>query len=43
VTIGHRGALEVEVASGLSAGELVLRHPSNDIDEGRRVRVAKQE
>jgi HlyD family secretion protein len=42
VTIGHRGALEVEVASGLSAGELVLRHPSNDIDEGRRVRVAKQ-
>jgi HlyD family secretion protein len=43
VTIGHRASLEVEVASGLSAGELVLRHPSNDIEEGRRVRVTKQE
>jgi HlyD family secretion protein len=43
VTIGHRASLEVEVASGLSAGERVLRHPSNDIEEGRRVRVTKQE
>lgn len=43
VTIGHRASLEVEVASGVSAGELVLRHPSNDIEEGRRVRVSKPE
>ena len=41
VEIGHRGALDVEIAKGLNAGEQVIRHPSNDIDEGRRVRVVK--
>ena len=41
VEIGHRGALEVEIAKGLNVGEQVIRHPSNDIDEGRRVRVAR--
>ncbi len=40
VEIGHRGALEVEVLDGLTAGEQVVRHPSNDVDDGRRVRVA---
>jgi len=43
VEIGHRGSLEAEVVKGLGAGEKVLRHPSNDIEEGRWVRVAKQE
>ena len=41
VEIGHRGALEVEIAKGLSAGEQVVRHPSNDVVDGRRVRVAR--
>jgi HlyD family secretion protein len=41
VEIGHRGALEVEIAKGLNVGEPVIRHPSNDIDEGRRVRVVR--
>jgi HlyD family secretion protein len=41
VTIGHRAALEVEVVNGLSVGEQVLRHPSNDVEDGRRVRVTK--
>jgi HlyD family secretion protein len=40
VEIGHRGALEVEIVKGLNAGEHVVRHPSNDVEEGRRVRVA---
>jgi len=39
VEIGHRGALEVEITKGLNVGERVIRHPSNDIDEGRRVRA----
>lgn len=39
--VGHRGALEVEIVKGLSAGEKVVRHPSNDIEDGRRVRVAR--
>ena len=41
VEIGHRSAREVEIAKGRNVGEQVIRHPSNDIDEGRRVRVAK--
>ena len=41
VEIGHRGALEVEIAKSLNVGEQVIRHPSNDIDDGRRVRVVR--
>lgn len=41
VEIGHRGALEVEIVKGLSVAEPVIRHPSNDIDDGRRVRVPR--
>jgi HlyD family secretion protein len=40
VELGHRGSLEVEVVKGLEGGEQVVRHPSNDIEEGRRVRIA---
>ena len=39
VEIGHRGALEVEILKGVNSGEQVIRHPSNDIEDGRRVRV----
>lgn len=37
VEIGHRNALEAEVLRGLNAGELVIRHPGNQIEEGSRV------
>jgi HlyD family secretion protein len=37
VGVGHRGALEVEIVDGLRAGEVVIRHPSNDVDDGVRV------
>jgi HlyD family secretion protein len=39
VKIGHRGDLEAEVLQGLKAGETVIRHPSNDIADGTRVKV----
>lgn len=39
VRIGHRGALEAEVLQGLRPGETVIRHPSNEISQGTRVRV----
>jgi len=38
VEIDHRGALEVEIVKGLSVGERVVRHPSNDVEDRRRVR-----
>ena len=37
VEIGHRNALEAEVLRGLNAGDLVIRHPGNQIKEGSRV------
>jgi HlyD family secretion protein len=40
VEVGHRGTLEAEILGGLSAGERVIRHPSNDVDDGTRVRVS---
>jgi HlyD family secretion protein len=40
LTLGHRGALEVEVLDGVRDGEAVIRHPSNDVDDGVRVRVS---
>jgi len=30
-----------EIVKGLNANEQVIRHPSNDIDDGRRVRIAR--
>lgn len=38
VKIGQRGELEAEVLQGLKAGETVIRHPSNDIADGTRVK-----
>jgi HlyD family secretion protein len=37
--IGQRGQLEAEVLQGLKAGETVIRHPSNNITDGARVKV----
>lgn len=39
VTVGHRGALEVEILGGLTDGEQVVRHPSNDVEDDRRVNI----
>lgn len=41
VEIGHRGILEAEIVKGLKVGEQVVRHPSNDLKEGGRVRAAR--
>lgn len=37
--IGHRNLAEAEVTSGLSAGQTVVRYPSNDVTDGARVRL----
>jgi HlyD family secretion protein len=39
VTIGHRSSFEVEVLSGLEAGDAVVLHPSDRVDDGVRVKV----
>jgi HlyD family secretion protein len=39
IQLGRRGSLEAEVTQGLTAGETVIRHPSNDLTDGARVKV----
>lgn len=39
IEIGHRNLVEAEVAGGLSAGQTVIRYPSNDVADGARVRL----
>lgn len=39
ITLGHRGAFEVEVVSGLQSGEPIIRYPSELIRDGLRVTV----
>jgi HlyD family secretion protein len=39
IEVGHRNPLEAEVLKGLDAGQLVIRHPGNQVQEGMRVRV----
>jgi len=39
VTVGHRGADDVEIVAGLDAGDVVIRHPPNAVDDGVRVRA----
>ncbi len=41
IEIGHRNQTEAEVILGLTEGEEVILHPSNQIREGARVRAAK--
>ena len=38
VEIGHRNALEAEILKGIDAGAEVIRHPSNEIEDGNRVK-----
>jgi HlyD family secretion protein len=37
VEVGQRSALEAQILDGLKAGEQVVRHPSNTIEDGTRV------
>jgi HlyD family secretion protein len=37
VVIGHQGAFETEVLSGVTDGDLVVRHPTDQIRDGVRV------
>jgi len=39
VDVGHRSGLSAEILGGLKAGERVITHPSDAIDDGVRVRV----
>ena len=39
VKVGHQGATEVEILSGLSAGQVVVRHPPNELTDGARLAV----
>jgi len=40
VEIGHRGAFDAEVLRGLNQGDVVVRHPSDKLADGVRVRAA---
>jgi HlyD family secretion protein len=39
ITLGHRGALEVEVQSGLAPGDVVVLHPGDRVKDGVKVAV----
>ncbi len=39
VTVGHLNAFEAEILHGLQEGEVVIRHPTNLLEEGTRVAV----
>lgn len=39
VEVGHRNAVEAEVIAGLEEGEVVVRHPPGDLDDGERVSI----
>ncbi|MBS1241094.1 MAG: hypothetical protein H6R40_521, partial [Gemmatimonadetes bacterium] len=39
VTVGHESASDSEILTGLAPGDLVIRHPSDRIREGVRVRA----
>jgi HlyD family secretion protein len=40
IQLGQRGSLEAQVVHGLKPGETVIRHPSNDISDGTRVKIS---
>lgn len=41
VTIGHRGEGDVEIVSGLSAGDAVVVHPGDKVTEGARIEARR--
>jgi len=41
VGLGHRGRTEVEIASGLAAGALVVLHPGDSVIDGARLSIRR--
>jgi HlyD family secretion protein len=39
VTVGERNGLTAQILDGAAAGTVVINHPSEDVDDGRRVRL----
>lgn len=39
VEVGHRSGLEAEILSGLNAGDLVIQHPDETIEDGAPVEI----
>ena len=37
ITIGHQNNEETQILDGLSEGEIVILHPTNNLVEGKRV------
>ncbi|MGZ8392440.1 MAG: efflux RND transporter periplasmic adaptor subunit, partial [Gemmatimonadales bacterium] len=37
VTVGHESSTEAEIVAGLTGGEVVVRHPTDRVRDGRRV------
>lgn len=42
VEVGHRSGLTAEIVSGISEGERVITHPSNDLEDGTEVMVREE-
>jgi len=42
VQLGHRGDFEMELLSGVSAGDQIILHPSTNVEDGTRVKVSEQ-
>lgn len=42
VQAGHRGSFETEVLGGIKAGDVLIVHPSTEIEDGVRVSVSRQ-
>jgi HlyD family secretion protein len=39
VKVGQRNGLTAQILEGVSEGEKVINHPSDDVEDGRRVKV----
>jgi HlyD family secretion protein len=39
VKLGQRNGLVTEIIEGVSEGEVVINHPSDEIDNNRRVKI----
>ena len=42
VQVGHRGAFETEIVAGVKAGDVLIVHPSSEVEDGVRVSVSPQ-
>lgn len=42
VTVGQRNGLTAQIIDGLKAGEVVINHPGEDVEDGRRLSIRRQ-